>query len=87
MYADSDNSYVNIHIKDDGVGMSKEKLDELFHINGNTSTTGTNNEKGTGLGLLICDEFTKLNKGFIKVESQVGIGTCFTVSIPNSLNN
>lgn len=82
LFADSSISHVNIYIKDNGVGMSEEKLKKLFLINGNTSTVGTNNEKGTGLGLLICDEFTKLNKGIIKAESKIGIGTCFTISLP-----
>lgn len=73
---------VQIHIIDTGVGMPPEVIAKLFTIGENTSTQGTNNEKGTGLGLLLCKEFVEKNGGDIKVSSKVGMGSDFTISIP-----
>jgi len=74
--------FIEINIKDNGVGMDQEVVDNLFSLEENSSTTGTNNEKGTGLGLLICNEFIIKNGGSIKVESELSVGTCFKVSLP-----
>jgi len=72
---------LEVIIADNGVGMSKEKLGRLFDRNNNESTWGTNNEKGTGLGLLICKEFVDKNGGTIKADSIEGKGTTFTVGL------
>lgn len=66
------NGNVEISIKDQGTGMDKEKVDKLFKISENISSAGTMNEKGTGLGLIICKEFTEIHEGSIKVESEEG---------------
>ena len=71
-----------VSVSDNGVGISKERIDRLFHIDENYSTPGTQNEKGTGLGLIICKEFVKRNKGKLWVESEVGIGSTFHFSLP-----
>ena len=68
-------------IRDNGIGMSMEKQAELFSLQVQ-STFGTDNEKGVGLGLLLCKEFTELQGGHIWVESSVGEGTSFFVSMP-----
>lgn len=73
---------VSIEIKDNGVGMSQDVLGNLFNIKTHTTTYGTGNEKGTGLGLLISKDFTELNKGRIDVESEIGVGTKFTITLP-----
>lgn len=73
---------VLIKIRDTGVGMSESKIKKLFQLDNNITTVGTNNEKGTGLGLLICHEFVLLNKGKIIVESKEGKGSIFTITIP-----
>lgn len=78
--------FVQIHIIDTGVGIPPEVLTKLFTIGENTSTQGTNNEKGTGLGLLLCKEFVEKNGGEIKVNSTVGAGSDFTISIPKYNN-
>ncbi len=70
-----------ICVEDTGVGISKENINKLFQKE-NFTTNGTNNEKGTGLGLTICKELVELNKGRIWVESKVGIGTKFYVELP-----
>jgi PAS domain S-box-containing protein len=71
-----------VSISDTGVGISKERLDKLFKINESNSTQGTHNEKGTGLGLILCKEFIEKNRGKIWVESSVGTGTNFHFSLP-----
>jgi PAS domain S-box-containing protein len=74
--------YVDIIIKDNGVGMSEKKQMKLFDIAENTISKGTENEEGTGLGLILCKEFVEKHKGKIHVESEEGKGTTFTISLP-----
>ena len=76
------NSIVNIIISDTGVGIKNEFISGLFDINNSNSSKGTEDEKGTGLGLILCKEFTELNNGKISVESKYGIGSIFTLSLP-----
>lgn len=76
----------NCSIIDNGVGIPEDKINEIFRIDSNYSTNGTNKEKGTGLGLVLCREFIQINKGDIMVESKQGIGSKFTISIPISKN-
>ncbi|MBI9059900.1 MAG: tetratricopeptide repeat protein [Labilibaculum sp.] len=71
-----------IYISDTGVGMTSEQIQDLFRIDNNISTTGTNNETGTGLGLILCKEFIEQNNGEIWVESEVGKGSLFSFSVP-----
>jgi len=76
------NSSIKISIKDNGVGMSSKKIESLFSIETNESTQGTEQENGTGIGLLICREFIQLNKGKILVESKVNEGSIFSFILP-----
>lgn len=78
------NEMAEIHVTDSGVGMSKEFSDKLFSIENANSTSGTNNEKGTGLGLLLCKEFVELNGGKIWVESEEGKGSKFIFTLPKT---
>ncbi len=73
---------VIISVKDNGVGISPHRIDKLFRIDATESTTGTNNEQGTGLGLILCNEFVEKHGGKIWVESTVNKGTTFFFSIP-----
>jgi signal transduction histidine kinase len=68
-------------IKDNGIGISKEQQKELFSLK-SKSTYGTMNEKGVGLGLLLCKEFVELQNGRIWFISSEGIGTTFFISLP-----
>ncbi len=77
-----ENGDISIIIADNGVGMTQDVLANLFIIETHSSTFGTNNEKGTGLGLLICKEFIDKNNGKIVVESKVGEGSKFTITFP-----
>ncbi|HKK81660.1 MAG TPA: tetratricopeptide repeat-containing sensor histidine kinase [Prolixibacteraceae bacterium] len=71
-----------ISIEDTGIGIEKEAMKKLFRIDSKYRHAGTNNEKGTGLGLVICAELIKKLNGQIKVESTVGKGTVFHIEIP-----
>lgn len=77
-----DNNSRIISITDNGVGISMERIEKLFVIDNNNSTPGTKNEKGTGLGLILCKEFIVKNNGTIWAESNPGNGTCFHFSLP-----
>jgi signal transduction histidine kinase len=83
-HQDSENTVISV--SDTGVGMSPEVLNKLFKIEENFTTEGTSNEAGTGLGLVICKEFTKINGGTISVESFSGKGTTFSVTLPSAKN-
>jgi signal transduction histidine kinase len=78
------NNNILIYVKDSGVGMSKEIIDKLFKLDSKITSLGTNNEKGTGLGLILCKEFIEKHGGEIWVESELGNGTTFYFSMPNS---
>jgi len=73
---------VEITVADTGVGIKPEDIKILFLIDVDISTPGTANEKGTGLGLILCKEFITLNNGDIRVESKIGKGSRFIVSLP-----
>ncbi len=76
------NDLVEISVSDNGVGISSEKIGRLFEIGQKNSTPGTRNEKGTGLGLMMCKEFVEKNKGRIFVESSPGQGSNFIIQLP-----
>lgn len=76
--------FFELSIKDTGVGMNKDTLDKLFKLEENISMPGTNNEKGTGLGLTICSGILKKNNWKIEVESQLGKGSTFCLLIPKT---
>jgi signal transduction histidine kinase len=77
-----------IHIQDNGVGMSPEKKAQLFHQFGSkVSNPGTEREKGTGIGLMLVNEFAKLNKIKIQIDSEEGKGTTFSVILPKATNS
>lgn len=68
-----------IKIKDSGVGISAERIEKMFKIDSSVSTKGTENEAGTGLGLILCKDFVEKMKGSIVVESEVGNGSIFSI--------
>ncbi len=78
-----------VSVIDSGIGMSKEAMESIFHIDRelNESKPGTLDERGTGLGLILCKEFVELNKGQIFVESELDRGTKIMFSVPLYHNN
>jgi signal transduction histidine kinase len=69
-------------VRDTGVGIPKNSIEKIFRIEQSYSTLGTNNEEGTGLGLILCREFVEKHGGKIRVESEEGKGTTFSFSLP-----
>ena len=71
-----------ISVSDDGMGMDETITKKLFVLNSQNSIYGTENEKGTGLGLILCKEFIERHGGHIRVESEIGKGSNFIFDIP-----
>jgi signal transduction histidine kinase len=69
-------------IKDNGLGISNKRIEEIFKLEYGCSTKGTNNEKGTGMGLILCKDFVETNKGKIWAESELGKGSQFYFTLP-----
>ncbi|PKO96384.1 MAG: hypothetical protein CVU12_05465 [Bacteroidetes bacterium HGW-Bacteroidetes-7] len=80
--ASAKNDFSEIKISDKGVGISADTIDSLWIIGSNHSTSGTESEEGSGLGLVLCKEFTQANGGRIWVESEKGKGSDFIFTLP-----
>ncbi|MGD1840801.1 MAG: tetratricopeptide repeat protein [Thermonemataceae bacterium] len=74
---------VIVDITDNGVGMSEEVMGKLFRLDVSQSQKGTDDESGTGLGLILCQEFVKKNGGEITVHSVLNEGTTFSFTVPS----
>jgi len=81
--AKNKNDFCEISIADNGVGIPPEQVNRIFTSEQNISTKGTNQERGTGLGLLLCKEFVEKHGGKIRVESVLGEGSKFIFTLPN----
>jgi signal transduction histidine kinase len=79
-----DKNYLKIEITDNGVGMNNSQLDQLFRIDSRLTTLGTQGEKGTGLGVILCKELTELCNGKLFVKSSLESGTTFTIILPDA---
>ena len=75
---------ISVSVSDNGVGIPGKTIEKLFCLDQNLSTKGTKNETGTGLGLILCKEFVEKHGGKIFAESEVGIGSKFTFTVPNN---
>lgn len=74
--------YVEINVMDKGIGMSEDYLQKILSQDQPMLKKGTSNEKGTGLGLLLCKKFIEVNKGELIIKSKEHVGTTFTVILP-----
>jgi two-component system, sensor histidine kinase and response regulator len=79
---EKEGEFAVIKVKDDGIGISPENVKKLFKVNEDYKTYGTNNEEGTGLGLILCKEFIAKNNGEIQVESELNAGTETSFKLP-----
>jgi len=73
---------VEISVKDTGIGMNSVIVDNLFKLDGKTNRAGTEGELSTGLGLILCKDFVEKLGGNIWAESEEGVGSVFTFTIP-----
>jgi signal transduction histidine kinase len=71
-----------IEVKDQGVGMDDETLETLLAPELVVSTSGTGNEKGTGLGLALCRDYLRKAGGELTVDSEKGVGSTFCITMP-----
>jgi signal transduction histidine kinase len=74
-------SGAELYVQDTGTGISKETIKKI-NTNQSYSTNGTNNEKGTGLGLTLCREFLEKNQGHLIIETEPGSGSTFSFTLP-----
>ena len=70
-----------ISVQDTGIGIPESIVSKLLDSNDHYSTNGTKGEKGSGLGLNICNEIVQTNKGWMRIESEPGIGTTILIGI------
>ena len=77
--------FFEFYVQDTGVGILEENMKKLFNVGVHFSETGTNKEKGTGLGLVLCAEFIAKHNGSISVESELGKGSKFIFTISKTL--
>jgi signal transduction histidine kinase len=78
-------TWYQVNITDTGVGMTPEQIDKLFNLATHSTTKGTQGEKGTGLGLLLCKEFVENHGGKLRIESSKDKGTTFSFLLPISM--
>lgn len=76
------NNVTQVCVKDDGIGMSSDTLNNLFSLDMDSSKKGTSGERGTGLGLILCKEFVDIHKGEFWIESTLNKGSSFYFTIP-----
>lgn len=81
-----DTDVVEVYVKDTGIGMSKKEKENIFKIDKVSSKPGTEKEKGSGLGLILCKEFVEKHGGTIWVESEPDIGSTFKFTIPKIIH-
>ena len=82
MQQEIEEGMVRVSVTDTGIGISAADLENLFRPDQAKSTPGTMNEKGTGLGLMLCKEFVEKNGGKICAESAPGKGSSFHFTVP-----
>ena len=74
--------YQQVSVADNGVGIAENRLETIFDFKLNDTTIGTANEQGSGLGLMLCREFSEKQGGFITIQSQVSKGTTVSFALP-----
>jgi two-component system, sensor histidine kinase and response regulator len=83
--SDTDN-FIKTEVQDNGIGMNDCEKAKLFRLDVTHSAAGTENETGTGLGLILCKEFVEKNGGEISVESKANCGSTFYFTLPKPAN-
>lgn len=83
----STDKFTEITVADEGIGISREDQQLLFRLDAKLKQNGTQNEPGSGLGLILCQEFIEKQGGTIRVESELGHGSSFIFNVLNSNKN
>ena len=83
LLAEDSQENVTLTIQDNGTGIASDRLDKLFMLNDHNSTSCTRSEKGSGLGLVLVNDFVRMNKGTITVSSKLNEGSVFSVTLPS----
>jgi signal transduction histidine kinase len=76
---------VTVSVADTGIGIAPEQISKIFRIDTKFKRRGTAGEQGTGLGLILCQEFVEQHQGTLNISSQPGQGTTVTFTLPRSL--
>ena len=79
----AEDGFWEVSVKDNGTGISKENIEKIFRIDAKYKSPGTEGEKGTGLGLILCKDFVEKNGGQIWCESEEDQGSIFFFTIPS----
>jgi Signal transduction histidine kinase len=87
VFVDSDTSLCKVHVKDSGIGINKDKIEAIFEPFRKLRNHGTSGEFSSGLGLFICNYMVRLFKGSIQVESELGVGSTFSMLLPLAKND
>lgn len=82
-----EDNFIEIFVKDSGIGMNQEMVEHLFILDVNTSRSGTDGECSTGLGLILCKDFVEKHGGKLWVESEEGIGSTFRFTLPAKMKS
>jgi len=82
--AESRQTHVTVSVADDGIGIKPDAIKRLFDISRDQTTSGTENESGSGLGLILCKEFVEKHGGKLWVESEPGKGSTFRFTLPSA---
>ncbi|MEI6821944.1 MAG: histidine kinase N-terminal 7TM domain-containing protein [Bacteroidota bacterium] len=82
LIAQSNKQNFTISVKDYGIGIPKDDINKIFRLDKKYTTTGTEGEQGTGLGLILCKDFVEKHGGTLNIDSTEGVGSIFTISIP-----
>jgi PAS domain S-box-containing protein len=77
--------FVQVNVRDYGVGIAEENFSRIFSIDSHFSTAGTSEEEGTGLGLILCKELVEKQGGTISFESEKGSGSTFSFTVPAAI--
>jgi signal transduction histidine kinase len=83
VYEKSGEGHLQLLVEDTGVGIAQNDIEKMLSSSTHFTTYGTNNEKGTGLGMIMCREFVEKNSGEMSVSSEHGKGTTFTITLPS----
>ena len=83
--AEEFSNHTEISVMDNGVGISTENIQKLFRVDVHHTTSGTSEEQGSGLGLILCQEFVEKHNGKIWIESEINKGSTFKFTISKNI--